>query len=212
MLFHFSAYSQIIVDSMIQSKSKSLFKKEYKAPGVIIEEIPSQNQSVAEVESAIPAFIGYTQIAKKNKNNDLILKPTRIKSILEYEQYFGLPFEYRTSITVSDNGSGSFILDSYTEPDVKYILYYSVKMFFDNGGETCYIVAVGTYSQNPDINLSGRSLNNASNKYGLKDGLEILEKEDEPDLIVIPESINLQKNDYQTLVQLVLSQCGKLAD
>ena len=35
----------------------------YKTPGVFIEEIPKFPPSIAPVETAIPAFIGYTQKA-----------------------------------------------------------------------------------------------------------------------------------------------------
>ncbi len=34
---------------------------EYKTPGVYIEEIPKLPPSIASVETAIPAFIGYTE-------------------------------------------------------------------------------------------------------------------------------------------------------
>ena len=37
---------------------------EYKTPGVYIEEIPKLPPSIASVETAIPAFIGYTQKAQ----------------------------------------------------------------------------------------------------------------------------------------------------
>ncbi len=36
---------------------------DYKTPGVYIEEIPKLPPSIAQVETAIPAFIGYTNIS-----------------------------------------------------------------------------------------------------------------------------------------------------
>ncbi|NOR73696.1 MAG: phage tail sheath family protein, partial [Draconibacterium sp.] len=60
----------------------------YKTPGVYIKEISQFPPSVAQVETAIPAFIGYTEKATKN-NVSLTNVPTRITSLLEYEQYFG---------------------------------------------------------------------------------------------------------------------------
>jgi phage tail sheath protein FI len=50
----------------------------YKTPGVYVEEIAKFPPSVAQVETAIPAFIGYTEKGPKNE-------PTRISSMLEYE-------------------------------------------------------------------------------------------------------------------------------
>ena len=55
--------------------------KTYKTPGVYIEEISLLPPSIAEVETAIPAFIGYTEKAKKN-NQSLTNVPTRITSLL----------------------------------------------------------------------------------------------------------------------------------
>ena len=60
----------------------------YKTPGVYVEEISVFPPSVAQVETAIPAFIGYTEKAEKDGEN-LTNKPTRITSLLEYESYFG---------------------------------------------------------------------------------------------------------------------------
>jgi phage tail sheath protein FI len=42
--------------------------------------------------------------------------------------------------------------------------------------------------------------------------LDVLALEDEPTLIVIPESVKLTNTDYQTLVQAVLLQCDTLKD
>src|SRR5260370_34022132 len=61
----------------------------YKPPGVYVEEIPRFPPSIAPVETAIPAFIGYTEKADDATPGDLHLKPTRISSMIEYETYFG---------------------------------------------------------------------------------------------------------------------------
>src|SRR5215217_6575574 len=54
----------------------------YKTPGVYVEEISTLPPSVAEVETAIPAFIGFTE-----KGVPLVAK--RITSLKEYEDFFG---------------------------------------------------------------------------------------------------------------------------
>ena len=61
---------------------------EYKTPGVYIEEIPHLPPSIASVETAIPAFIGYTQIAQNKAAGYLVGQLLRIESMLEYELYF----------------------------------------------------------------------------------------------------------------------------
>jgi phage tail sheath protein FI len=56
----------------------------YKTPGVYVEEIPKFPPSIAPVETAIPAFIGYTEKAIMDVADDLRLKPTRISSMVEF--------------------------------------------------------------------------------------------------------------------------------
>ena len=72
----------------------------YRTPDVYVEEISVFPPSVAEVETAIPAFIGYTSFAIKKLADDLILVPTKIYSLKEFETYFGLQHEDSISITV----------------------------------------------------------------------------------------------------------------
>lgn len=184
----------------------------YKTPDVYIEEISVLPPSVAEVETAVPAFIGYTQFAKKNIDNDLILKPTKIYSLKQYEQYFGYPAEDAIAVSVNDDGAGGFTVASFTEPTLSYLMYYSLKMFFDNGGGKCYIISVGTYQATPAIDLAGDAGSDPDTMYGLQDGLDALKSEDEPTLIVIPEAVNLSETDYPTLAQAVLLQCNTLQD
>jgi|GEM_PF-5617460 len=68
-------------------------------PGVYIEEIIKLPFSIASVETAIPVFIGYTEKEQLQQPGDLLHTPKKISSIIEYEQYFGLPFP-ETGITV----------------------------------------------------------------------------------------------------------------
>ncbi len=60
-----------------------------KTPGVYVEEIPKLPPSIAQVETAIPAFIGYTEIAVDSRGLPLLNEPKRITSLLEYERFFG---------------------------------------------------------------------------------------------------------------------------
>jgi phage tail sheath protein FI len=94
----------------------------YKTPDVYVEEISVFPPSVAEVETAIPAFIGYTEIAKLKADEDLILVPTKVYSLKEYEQYFGGPEDDPIAITVEDFGANGFGVNSFTEPVVMYLL------------------------------------------------------------------------------------------
>jgi phage tail sheath protein FI len=181
----------------------------YKTPDVYVEEISVFPPSVAEVETAIPAFIGHTEKAKKNAN-ELTLKPTKIYSLKEFEEYYGHPKDESIAVTVSGDAASGFKADAFTvngtadDPLPTYLLYYAVKMFFDNGGGKCYIVSVGDYADN--IVLGD------DDAIGLKDGLDAVALEDEPTLIVIPEAVKLSAEHYASLMQAVLMQCDKLRD
>ena len=56
---------------------------EMKTPGVYIVEKNAFPNSVVEVATAVPAFIGYTEKATKITDGDLDGVPTRISSLLE---------------------------------------------------------------------------------------------------------------------------------
>ena len=168
----------------------------YKTPDVYVEEISVFPPSVAEVETAIPAFIGYTERAASTSGN-LAGKPTKIYSLKEYESYYGLPEDDPITVAVDANTGAVTV----TPPTVSYLLYYSVKMFFDNGGGKCYIVSVGGYEAQADIDADD-----------LQAGLSAVALEDEPTLIVIPEAVGLGPADYTALVTAVLLQCGTLKD
>ncbi len=177
----------------------------YKTPDVYVEEISLFPPSVAEVATAIPAFIGYTQKAKKIQDDDLRQVPTRIKSLAEYRQYFGETDPLAFSIDlVEDSNTGVFTIKPITEPTLTYLTYYYMQLFFANGGGPCYIVSVGSMSD---------TITKGNDTSGLLGGLKVLEKEDEPTLIVMPEATSLTtKSHFFDLMNESLTQCNKLMD
>jgi phage tail sheath protein FI len=108
----------------------------YKTPGVFVEEIPKLPPSVAQVETAIPAFIGYTEKAEKN-GESLFGKAKTVESLNEYEAYFGKgpATSFNTYLDPSDKVAA-------VETTLPYCMYDSLKLFYDNGGGKCYIIAV----------------------------------------------------------------------
>lgn len=171
----------------------------YKTPDVYVEEISVFPPSVAEVETAVPAFIGYTEKSFKDPDKDLAFVPTVITSFKEYQQYYGEPQSEEIEVTAENDGKGGFTLKSFKAPDKFHLLYYSVKMYFDNGGGKCYIVSVGAKGAN-------------FSKDKLLEGLAAVGLEDEPTLIIIPEAVMLPYADYSQLVKASLKQCGDLGD
>ncbi len=178
----------------------------YKTPGVYIEEIPKLPTSVAQVETAIPAFIGYTEKAKKDKDDDLLDKAVKIKSLVEYELLFGGAYPESFTVNIS-NPSGDYQLDSVVmSSTVTYRMYYGLKHYFDNGGGPCYIISIGKYAETPDIDATL-----------LQGGLSILAKEDEPTLILFPDTIAIDAGgnpevDFYDTYKQALAQSAKLKD
>ncbi len=176
---------------------------DYKTPGVYIEEIPKLPPSIASVETAIPAFIGYTQIAQWKTSGDLNNKPWRIKSLLEYEQYFGKPDPEKESLTVvfSADGKVNAAVDETIRS--KFLMHYSMQMFFANGGGPCWIISVGDYQATGGIILA----------QNLKDGLEEAAKINEITLLLFPDAINLDTaTDYYDVYGEAINQCIDLQD
>ncbi|WP_106792892.1 phage tail sheath C-terminal domain-containing protein [Aquimarina sp. Aq78] len=183
----------------------------FKTPGVYVEEIPKLPPSVAQVETAIPAFVGYTQKAEK-QGGSLLGIPTRISSLLEFRELFGgdNPLD-KIDVVVDENNN--FAVSSISiGNDVRYLMYDSLRLFFDNGGGECYIVSVGIYGTKP---IYGDE--NAIPATGLRGGVKALEKYDEPTIILFPDATNVLKdgNDdasFYSLQQMALEQCAKLQD
>jgi len=181
-------------------------------PGVYVEEIATFPPTIAQVETAIPAFIGYTRKAKQITSNDLVMKPVKLRSLREFKRFFGGPQINPIAVSVDDDGAGGFTLTDFTEPSFDYLLYHSLKLFFSNGGDQCYVICVGTYQAAAAISLGGDGSNRPATGYGLMDGLNALASEDEPTLIVIPEAVKLVAVDYQSLMRATLAQCQALGD
>ncbi|MGG8495291.1 phage tail sheath family protein [Tenacibaculum sp. TC6] len=190
----------------------------YKTPGVYVEEIVKFPPSVAQVETAIPAFIGYTEKAKKKEDDDLLLEPTRITSLLEYEEFFGFS-EKETTIgvnVINPNTVNEEIVVTQPSTPSPFKMYYNMQMYFANGGGPCYITSVGTYtSSRANNNVNPVLLEEVGNNgaMGLKDGLDKVEMVDEATLLVFPDATSLASDDdFYALYSSALMQCNKLQD
>lgn len=178
----------------------------YKTPGVYIEEIPKLPPSVAQVETAIPAFIGYTQKAEKNGEN-IAGKPTAVSSLVEFENYFGGGYAYQPGdVEVALNEANNFAVSEVGYVDKVFYMYDSLRLFYDNGGGKCYIVSIGLFA---DDAFTNGVLDNAD---ALSDGLTAIEKYDEPTILVFPDAVNLSEAEFYALQQAAIAQCAKLQD
>ena len=181
----------------------------YKTPGVYVQETPNQPPTVEQVETAVPAFIGYTEKAEKD-GRLLTNIPLRISSFADFTSYFGGKRAMDdSSITVITDEDNNYAVKTVTVANGKqYFLYDSVRLFFDNGGSNCYIVSVGNYQT--DFNIDNEVSANA-----LSLGLQAIEEADDttillfPDAALIPSALEKQ---FYNLQQEALKQCAKLQD
>ncbi len=183
----------------------------YKTPGVYVKEVSIFPPSVAEVETAIPAFIGYTERAEKN-GESLLNKPTKISSLLEYNTYFGGAHQVDSVDVEVDENNNYAVTDISIE--IRFHLYQALRLFFDNGGGECYIVSVGLYrdiSSGSPVSVGDE--NNPAASPGFRVGIKALEQYDEPTMILFPDAVELgDENQFYGLQQMALAQCNKLQD
>lgn len=183
----------------------------YKTPGVYIEEISKLPPSVAQVETAIPAFIGFTENDSYN-GLSLLNKPRRIRSLADFEQVFGMPRQTAytndnnpaNGIRILKNAQGEFEMDgSLRDPfdSLQFRLHYCLQMYFANGGGPCYIISCGSYDD-ADFNQPDQ----------MEDALAALRKEDEPTMIVFTDAVSLSRTDFYSLYTRALTQAAELMD
>jgi len=200
-------------------------------PGVYIEERNAFPNSVASIPTAVPAFVGYTERVVKS-GESLINKPVRISSFSEFISVFGQGFKTSFNIEeVTEIEKGfDFSIDGkyYTvnqEKKARFLLFDGIRLFFENGGSTCYIVSVGSYTSVKDSVTKPASKDpktgkeipatskaetkvNEISKKALSAGVTALVAEDEPTMLVIPEAVMLEEGDCFALQQEMLVHCG----
>lgn len=174
---------------------------EFKTPGVYIQEISTLPASIVPVATAIPAFVGYTRQRIRNGETFDPNTPVRVASYLEYKEIFGESFFENYTITITDGPTVAI-----TDPTnfSQYLMTYQVYMYFSNGGGPCWVVSVGDFVADPsgdDIDI-----------VDLLAGLSVLEEEDEPTLLVVPEAAMLSDVNRKTIHDQMLAQCAKLQD
>jgi phage tail sheath protein FI len=183
-----------------------------KTPGVYIVEKNAFPNSVVEVATAVPAFVGHTEFAD-NHNTPLALRPWPISSMAEYHQYFGGPPKPIFELTEeADPLNAQF--QALSEPDTPsskkgyrlqqikgvkggdFGLYCALRHFFQNGGGRCFVVSIGNYQQDLDPEL-------------FQQGIDALKKEQEPTMLLAPEAVRFEDaNTCKDIQQAMLNHCG----
>jgi phage tail sheath protein FI len=146
--------------------------KDRRTPGVYVTELSAFPPSIVGVQTAVPAFIGYTEKAEIS-GKPVFLKPIRIGSMADFEEIFGRAYEPFYSIKQADVKEYDFKVhpscESVGSPPVsppvcvspntepfyfykltqtntsQFNLYNSMRFFYANGGGNCYVVSVNNY-------------------------------------------------------------------
>ncbi|MCB1909159.1 MAG: phage tail sheath family protein [Rhodocyclaceae bacterium] len=191
-----------------------------KAPGVYIVEENAFPDAVVGVETALPAFIGYTQKAEVG-GESLLGKPWLIDSLAAFQDCFGAgpgedclgfrlepadaaPAGMAHDQPLAERDAAPFLLDQapyrLTQTRGFYLLHACMRQFFLNGGGRCCVVSVGHYRDDDGIRID---------KAALARGLTALEQQPDATLVVVPEAVLLPSaEDCFALQQAVLEHCG----
>jgi uncharacterized protein len=184
-------------------------------PGVYIKELNAFPNSVVEVATALPVFIGYTQ-TNEFQGKPLKNKVVQVTSLSDYIAFFendptqtpGPNIQYTltefskpsTAHQLPDitlNGK-PYVLD--VVPSSLYYMYNSIQLFFQNGGGTCYIMSIGTYGAAPQ--------KTDFLPQGQPSVFDTLKAEQDPTMIVMPDTLLLPPADYFTIMNEALSHCN----
>jgi len=199
-------------------------------PGVYIQEQSAFPNSVMQVETAVPAFIGYTPQVNQ-KAGAKLFEPLLINTMADFLHYFGYPADprtgkmspqyvpdyYLTQLKKAPDKGQSYTLNGAIyaiEPDpaTVYYLYASLLLFFQNGGQKVYIVSVGTYGPASGKPIQpGDPLVNPNVKLAeLQQGLDALNTQNDVTLYLFPEATLLSVAENGTLMEAALQQCGEM--
>ena len=188
-------------------------------PGIYSQELDAFPPSIAGVQTAVPAFIGYTEKASLD-GKSVFLTPIPVSSMAEFESTFGVGFKQVYNIvevTAISSSSGAPVNwdfqvgDSYyrlQRMNALFNLYWSMRLFFANGGGSCYVVSVGDYTH------SGQSPSGvAVDEADLIKGLGAIREQAGPTMLVIPDAVLLPDlGSFAMIAQAMLTQSGALQD
>jgi phage tail sheath protein FI len=175
------------------------------------------------VPTAIPGFVGYTQMAELS-GRSVVREAIAIHSLAEFEAVFGTGARtiYELVLANLDEVNKGAYDIQIEAPDgagwqhyrltpiaaTRFQLYDSIRLFYANGGGPCRVVSVGSYESPIAV-------------QALLDGLAILGDSVGPTMLVVPDAVLLPptdatspwvSSDFATLAQAMLAQAQHLQD
>lgn len=181
----------------------------YKAPGVYIEEIPIVPPSIAQVETAVPLFIGFTKNAVAGR--------VEINSFADFRREFGetasQTYEFaslsltdsksftsaRTPPSVNRTKSASPVSFDLRPAGPAFYLEEAIRLFFQNGGDKCLVQSAGL-------------ANSAASASALSTAVQSLQSINDPDftLLAIPDAMMFSASEVFAIQQSALFFCDSV--
>lgn len=195
--------------------------RDRKTPGVYVTETRGYPPSAVGVDTAIPAFVGYTERAEVG-GRPAFGTPISITSIDEYHACFGgapksiFRFDDGTeqdfdvkcaAIDATGKATDATFFKKLTRTGPVGLLYQSLCLFYANGGGRCFVVSVGPYGGVVDSKT-------------LEAGVHALEDQAGPTMLLVPDlSLLAPDTDnpwavpgFRDVAAAMLNQCQKKQD
>ncbi len=179
---------------------------QYKTPDVYVKERSLLAPSVAEVATAIPAFIGFTQLTADSKGESSVGKPYRLTSLAAYEALFGGAQKEEFKVEYNASTDECYISsEEQGKADGSYItfyLYQAISHYFANGGGACYAISIGGHDT-VKANMTAKLY---------MDAIDLLEEVDEVTLLSAPESVLMDSVAHYSVQNHALQHCEKMKE
>lgn len=164
---------------------------DYRTPGVYIEEVSMFPHSIHPLSTSKPVFIGFTERGPKHL--------TEIFSLIDFEHLFGRPHPNLPDFVIEGNSLSTFNGNPIPETP-EFHLYYSLQLYFANGGGPCYILPVGHFGDTYSVDAFNTTLRE-------------LETHKAPSIIALTDLTGFNDpHDYYSIYEEALDVCEKIGN
>jgi hypothetical protein len=87
--------------------------------------------------------------------------------------------------------------------EASFYLYNSMRLFYANGGGSCYVISCGTYGGGAAPAISPTAIERA---------LDVCRSFVGPTMVAIPDAVLLGEDDYNRVVAAMLATCSEAGD
>ncbi|MFT6500421.1 MAG: phage tail sheath protein FI [Crocinitomicaceae bacterium] len=175
-------------------------------PGVYIKETNNFPPSIVEASTAVPVFIGFTEIVPMdNGSTPQPVDNVLISNMLDFIASFGgeFPVEYEV-----DGSTPETVKANYN-----FYLYDSLDLYFRNGGGPCFVISAGEFSDASSETLFKGAMDAAITKVEAAVDATIVVA---PDLHVKQDGLPIgapgHAANYKLLSSKILNICGAEKD